>query len=195
MPPCTLQEPPAWPWSAFCPVRLAFLAKASEEATFDCETSPSSPCSAPARECSSFEAPFGGDRARRRPDRSSPPARSPGYPSHRPAPGWRAARSGSGCREGIRGGLVGLRDVTVVALAQDADGDAAVRRLLLLRRRQRSSILIVLRRLPDGLDAAPAPAGVRRPGSGRPSARSLTFAAVASEEAMFDCSTEPGHRG
>ncbi len=66
---------------------------------------------------------------------------------------------------GLRGRLVRLPDVAVVALAQDPDRDVAVRRLLLLRRGESRRILIVVGRLADELLAGvPALAGVARLG-------------------------------
>ena len=53
-----LQEPPAWVWSAVCPVEFALPAAAFDVATFDCETGPLFPGLRTRTEMFSFDAPF-----------------------------------------------------------------------------------------------------------------------------------------
>ena len=163
-----------WIWSACWSVQLMLPASAFDDATFDCDTEPPSPGAQHADGCVLVRRSF----LDRQPERERALLVRRRLADHLHARTAGLLLVGSLLRHvqvrgrRVRRGLVRLRDVAVVARAENSNGSVRVRRLLLDGRGDRRRLLLRVSRLADDLEAAPALAGVARPGSGRPSARS-----------------------
>ncbi len=157
-----LQEPPAWVWSAVCPVSSRCRPPRS---TLRRSTARPGRCSGAEDahrdvlvRCALLH---GQTKPRVRPGRCSRLADDCGrrprlQPSRRPALDLPSAVVTFTFRGGrVRRGHVRLSDRTVVAGAEHPHRDVAVRRLLLIGSRQRRCVLLVRGRLPDGCSPPP----------------------------------------
>ena len=185
--------PPEPPCPAFWPVRFEFPAAADEPTLFDCSTEPSLPGLSTRTEMFVFFAPlcsaFDAAAASCSLSADWPIACVPEPPAEPCSADWLVPFAFAAVASDVDG--VRLRDVAVVPVAENPDGDVRVARAVLRRHGERLRGLARICLLADRLRSAGTRARAVLRLLGRLAGDWFAFPAVALESAVFDCVTSP----